>query len=376
MRVLQLLPALKEGGVEKCAVDMARHLDEKGVDNWVASAGGPLVSELPAGTRHVVIPIGRKTPWAILANACRISRLIREERIDVVHALSRAPAWVGWIACRLMVRRPVRFVTTVHGAHGHGNALKRFYNSSMVRSDCVVATSQFIFDHICTVYKVPAAKILLAPRGINEARFDPAAISQAARNEQRAALGLGDQTAMLAMIGRLTPLKGHSELMKALSQVRDLDWHMVFVGSGTPEMTRRLQALSAELGLEKRITWTGGLSDVRPVLAATDLAFSASVRPEALGLTTIEAEAMEVPVIATAHGGSLETVVHEKTGWLVEPGNPSAMTDTIRHALSDRARLLLMGKEARRHVLANFTLQRMLEAESAAYETPSRAEAA
>ena len=368
MRVLQLLPALKEGGVEKCAVEMSHHLSSEGVANWIASAGGPLVADLDPRTVHVDIPVGKKSPLSMLVNAWRIARLINRENIDVVHALSRAPAWVAWISCRLLVRRPVRFVTTVHGAHSHGNAIKRFYNSAMLRSDRVVATSDFIRNHIRSVYGTPDDKIALAPRGVDETVFDPARITESTRQDVRSNFGIAPGTPMLVMIARVTTLKGHAVLIESLSQVADLDWHAVFVGTGSPDILSAMQALCKRAGLENRISWAGSLRDVTPVLAAADLAFSASVRPEAFGFATIEAQAMETPVIATAHGGSLETVLPGKTGWLVEPGNAAVMAEAIRDALSDRERLTAMGREGRRHVLARFTKRLSLEQESAAYQ--------
>lgn len=367
MRVLQLLPALKEGGVEKCAVEMSQYLSDEGMDNWVVSAGGPLASDLGSRTHHVTIPVGRKSPFAMIMNARRLARLVRSEKIDVIHALSRAPAWVAWIACRLMLPRSVRFVTTVHGAHGHGNVFKRLYNSGMLRSDRIVASSRFIRDHLMQVYGTDAEKIQLAQRGLDETVFDPTRISQQTRAEIRRGFGISDNTAMLVMIARVTTLKGHAVLIDSLSKVTDLDWHMVFVGTGAPDMLSALQDRCKTAGLEKRISWAGSLRDVTPVLAAADLAFSASIRPEAFGFGTIEAQAMETPVIATAHGGSLETVLAGKTGWLVPPRDAPAMADAIRKALGDMQHLKTIGHEGRLNVLANFTRRQMLQQESAAY---------
>lgn len=373
LRVLQLLPALKEGGVEKSALQMARHLNEKGVSNWIASGGGPLVNEVTShGTEHLTIKVGRKSPLSIISNAREIARLIDSKEIDVVHALSRAPAWVGLLACRVFARRRCHFVTTMHGAHGHSNALKRLYNSSIVRGDVVVASSNFIRDHIVQVYGLPPERIIVASRGIDAGIFDNTLFTEADRQERRTELVGDKQVPLLVMVGRITALKGHLVLINALSHVTDIPWHMVFVGDGNVSVRSSAQARIDELGLRERITWTGSRRDIPAILAAADLAFSTSIRPEAFGLVSVEAQAMETPVIATDHGGSRETVLHGKTGWLVPPGDAEALAVAIRDALSDPSRLSEMGRFGRAHVLANFTTRSMLEKEYSAYERVMR----
>lgn len=368
-RILQLLPALGEGGVERSAVEMARYLSARGVSNWIASAPGPLVAEaVAAGAVHVPISVGRKSPIAMIRNAIAIARLVDREQIDIVHALSRAPAWVAWLACRQLARRPCHFVSTVHGAHGHRNALKRFYNGGMLRAEVVVASSQFVADHLQRIYALPPEKIITATRGIDPQTFDPARFTTEDRNAVRQALGAHGDTPLLVMVGRVTSLKGHAVLVEALAKVADLPWRAAFVGSGNTSVIAAAQARIEALGLKDRIVWTGSRSDIPAILAASDLAFSASIRPEAFGLVSVEAQAMETPVIATDHGGSRETVLPGETGWLVEPGSADALAAAIRQALADPERLAAMGQNGRHHVLANFTRQTMLDREYAAYE--------
>ena len=369
-RVLQLVPALQEGGVERCVVEMAHFLNARGVANWIASGGGAMAAEL-AGEATTLVPIrvGAKNPFAILANARAVAKLVERENIDVIHAVSRAPAWVGWLACRLFLRGRCHFVTTVHGAHSHGNAVKRLYNSAMTRSEAVVASSRFIAGHISSVYGVPAERIIVAQRGVDTARFDPALVSEEERKALRQELaGITDDTPLLAMVSRVTTLKGHAVLVEALAEVKDLPWRAIFVGTGNPSVIDDARKRIAAHGLEDRILWTGSRRDVPALLAPPDLACSASIRPEACPLTTIEAQAMETPVIATDHGGARETVVKGESGWLVEPSNAAALAGAIREALSDPARLAAMGRRGREHVLENFTRQTMLTREFSAYE--------
>lgn len=374
-RILQLLPALGDGGVERSTVEMVGYLRDQGIVNFVASGGGDLVAAVEAGgSRHFAIPVGRKSPWAIIRNAFALARVIDSEAIDIVHARSRAPAWAGWLATRLARRRP-RFLTTFHGVYGHGNALKRFYNRVMLAGPLVVANSEFIRDHIETVYGYPKDRIIVAARGIEPELFDPSHVSEEQRIAVRREFGVSDDEPMLIMVGRVTSWKGHAVLVDALARLADRPWRLVLVGSGNDGVIADLKARIEGHGLAARVVLAGSRRDVPVLLAAADLAFSASTRPEAFGRAAIEAEAMETPVIATDHGGSRETVLPGRTGWLVAPGDAEAMAAATREALADPDRLREMGRAGRAFVLETYTTTRMLEQEFSAYrrlmdETP------
>ncbi|WP_036839714.1 glycosyltransferase family 4 protein [Pleomorphomonas oryzae] len=374
-RILQLLPALGDGGVERSTVEMVGYLHEQGIINFVASGGGDLVAAVEAGgARHVTIPVGRKSPIAMIRNAFAVARVIDREAIDILHARSRAPAWAGWLAIRL-AHRPCRFLTTFHGVYGHGNALKRLYNRVMLAGPLVVANSEFIRDHIETVYGFPKDRIIVAARGIEPELFDPAHISGEQRAAVRREFGIGADEPMLIMVGRVTSWKGHAVLVDALARLADRPWRLVLVGSGSDGVIADLKTRIDGHGLSERVVLAGSRRDVPVLLAAADLAFSASTRPEAFGRAAIEAEAMETPVIATDHGGSRETVLPGRTGWLVTPGDAEAMAAAIREALSSPDRLKEIGKAGRAFVLENYTTARMLEQEFSAYrrlmdETP------
>lgn len=365
-RILQLLPALGDGGVERSAVEMAGYLSSKGISNWIASAGGPLAAQAETlGARHVEIAVGSKSPFGMFAAARKIARLIDAEQIDIVHARSRAPAWVALIALKL-ARRKAHYITTFHGVYSHGNALKRFYNSAMLRTPVVIANSLFIRDHIISVYGYPAAQIVVAPRGIEPALFDPATISAEQRARVRAELG-GSRRPLVVMVGRITGWKGHTVLVDAIARLTHKDVDFAFVGSGIDNVIAELKTKVTTLGIADRVHFAGSRRDIPAVLAAADLAISASTRPEAFGRAAIEAQAMGVPVIATDHGGSRETVIPGKTGWLVTPGDADAMASAIDEALADPARCAEMGASGRANVLAHFTTEAMLEKEFSGY---------
>jgi len=367
-RILQLLPALGDGGVERGTVEMASYLARRNIENWAASAGGPLLEPLKAtGTHYIPLEVGRKSPLAILANARKLARVIDENRIDIVHARSRAPAWAGWLACRLSRRKP-RFLTTFHGVYSHGNGFKRAYNSVMLKAPVVVANSAFIRDHIISVYGFAAERIIVAPRGVDTAMFDPAAVSDEQRSRLREELGAEGGTPLVTIVGRITDWKGHRYIVEAADRAANKTWHLAIVGSGNEGIIADLKALIAERDLGGRVTIAGSRRDIPAIMAASDLVVSTSTRPEAFGRVAIEAEVMGTPVIATAHGGSLETIIDGETGFLVPPADADALAQAIDAALADPARLKAMGQAARAHVLANFTVEMMLEKEFSAYE--------
>jgi glycosyltransferase involved in cell wall biosynthesis len=356
---------------------MARHIVAMGDDALVASAGGALVPDLEmVGARHVPIDVGAKSPFAIRTNARRLARLIDEEEVDVVHARSRAPAWAGWLAVRRSKRKPV-FVTTFHGTYGHSNALKRWYNRVMLRGPLVIANSEFIRDHIRSVYGVPEARIVVAPRGVDTAAFDPARVSAATVKKIKAEFRVPDGHAMIVLVGRLSRWKGQTVLIEAMAKVETAAV-AVLVGGGDEDYAEELTALARARNVEPYIRFAGSRRDIPALFKAADLALSTSLQPEAFGRVAIEAMAMETPVVATAHGGSRETVIPGETGWLIPPGDPAALASAIDLALGDRRRLRRMGKAGRAHVVGNYASQSTVEIEYGVYVTllEARAKAA
>ena len=238
----------------------------------------------------------------------------------------------------------------------------------MLRTPVVIANSQFIRKHIVDVYDYPEERIVVAPRGIDPALFEPATISDATRSAVRAELGAMEGVPLAVMVSRITNWKGHSVFVDAMARCNRKDLHAAFVGEGNPDEIARVKQQIERLGLSDRIFFAGSRRDVPAILAAADLAVSASIRPEAFGRAAIEAQAMETPVIATNHGGSQETVLPGETGWLVPPGDVAALATALEEALADPDRLAVMGTRGREQVLAAFTTQQMLEREFSAYE--------
>ncbi len=376
--VLQVLPALKDGGVEKSAIEMAIYIKKQGWTPLVASAGGPKTSLLEQnGIRHINLPLTAKTPWGIVANAFRLLGIIRGENVSIVHARSRAPAWSAWLAARMA---GVAFATTFHGTHSlKGGKLKYIYNSIMVKGPVVITNSQYIRKHIIDNYGVTPDRIEVAPRGVEPDVWNPALCTENDRTALRAELEVADGAPLLLMVGRITRWKGHDLILDALGTIKDLPWVMAFAGSidKNSDYGQSLLAQAERLGIAGRIRWLGSRSDIPRLLAASTLALSGSTRPEAFGRVAVEAMAMGVPVIATGIGGSTETILDGQTGWLVPPLSedgdfaafePQAMGAKLREALQNPKQLASMGHAARAHVLATYTVDRCCAAELQAYK--------
>ncbi len=360
--ILQVLPALVSGGVERGTLEIAEALVGAGWRALVASAGGPLVGPLERlGARHIALPLGRKSPAAIWRNAAALARLVRAEGVGIVHARSRAPAWAALLAAR---RTGAHLVTTYHGAYNEGWPGKRFYNSVMARGERVIAISGFIAEHVRARHGTDPARLRVIPRGVDERRFDPeAAAPRAAALREAWNLPAGRPVVMLP--GRLTRWKGQTVLLDAVARLPG-NALALLVGDGG--LRRALEARIGELGLGDRARLCGHVEDMPAALLLADVVVHASTDPEAFGRTVIEAQAMARPVIASDLGAPRETVEEGVTGWRVEPGNPAALAAAIARALAlpagERA---AMGERARAAVLSRYTTRAMQEATLAVY---------
>ena len=369
--VLQVLPALRAGGVERGTIEIVRAIADAGGSALVASAGGrmvPLVER--AGGRHVTMGLLAKHPVAIWRNAGQLAGLIRAEAVDLVHARSRAPAWSALLAAR---RTGVAFVTTWHGVYGQNLPLKRHYNSVMARGDRVIAISGFVAERIARDYAVEPGRLRTIPRGADTAAFDRDAV----RDERVLALArdwnLPEAAAVIMLAGRITPWKGQGLLLDALARLPPdtPDWVCVLVG---PERhgggdAARLLAQAGRLGLSHRVRLAGQCDDMPAALALASVVVAPSLRPEPFGRIVVEAQAMGRPVVVAAHGAPMETVQHGVSGYLFAPGDAAALAETLRYVLSldaeDRDNLAYW---ARAGVVERYSAERMQRATLAVYD--------
>jgi glycosyltransferase involved in cell wall biosynthesis len=361
--IMQVLPALVTGGVERGTVDVAGAIVRAGATALVASAGGPMVRELErAGAQHVTLPLADKTPWTILRNRRRLAELIERHQVDIVHARSRAPAWSALGAARL-TGRP--FVTTFHGTYNYRSPLKHWYNAIMTKGDRVIAISEFIARHIQTNYAIDPARLRVIARGIDFVPFDPHRIGVERLASLVSAWRLPDGVPVVMLPGRLARWKGHAVLIKAIHRLARRDVVCVLVGGdqGRDQYRRELETLAGSLGVADRLRIVGDCKDMPAAYMLADVVVSASTDPEAFGRIAVEACAMGRLVVATDHGGARETVVPGETGWLVPPGDSVALAqvlDTMLH-LSAAERIAL-GARARDFVAERFSKARMCAA--------------
>ena len=302
--------------------------------------------------------------------------MIGSERVGLVHARSRAPAWSALLAAR---RMRVPFVTTYHGAYRETNKAKRLYNGVMARGDMVIANSAFTANLIAQRYGTPAERIVVIHRGVDTRRFDPAAIAPERISALRRAWGIDASTAVVLLAGRLTAWKGQRVLIEAASRLKQAGQlagaTVVLAGDaqGRHGYVSELQRQVADAGLGGDIHFAGHVEDVPAAFLTAHVAVVASTEPEAFGRVAIEAAAMGCPVIATAIGAPPETVVTDgenATGWLVPPGDAQALSRTLSQALAlDTAARAAMGARARRHVLAQFTVEALQQRTLAVYDT-------
>jgi len=361
--VLQVLPALDSGGVERGTLEIAAAIQAAGGRALVASAGGRMAGGLArTGAKHFTLPLAARDPWHIWRNAAALEELIVREQVDIVHARSRAPAWSAWLAAR---RTGVAFVTTYHGAYNEGVPGKRWYNAVMARGRLVIAISGFIAELIQARHGVPPARIRMIPRGVDPAIFDPARVNGDRVPRLARAWRVEDGQTIILLPGRLTRWKGQAVLIHALARLRNNDAVVVLAGSdqGRRGYAEELAALARRLRVEHRVRIVGNVDDMPAALKLADIVVNASTDPEAFGRVVIEAQAMACPIIATDHGGAVETVIHGVTGWRVRPNDPAELADMLDSVLAASAESRMeMGTQARAMVQARFTVQAMQEA--------------
>lgn len=366
--VLQVVPSLVSGGVERGTVDLAGALVEAGWIAYVASGGGPLEKELlRVGARHITLPLASKNPLTIRRNAKALADLIRRFRIDIVHARSRAPAWSACSAARATGRR---FVTTFHNAYDSDLPFKHRYNSVMARGDRVIAISRFVADHVAKAYGVGSDRLRTISRGVDLTRFDPRRVGGTQVAELAADWRVPDGFAVVMLPGRLTRWKGGLDFVEAIARLSRRDVCGVLVGGQHRAAFRReLEAAIERLRLAERFRIIDDCRDMPTAYALADVVVSASTEPEGFGRVIVEAQAMERPIVATNHGGARETVVPGLTGWLVPPGDPPALATAIGDALAlDEDARASFGRHARAQVAAGYTRELMCARTIEVYE--------
>jgi glycosyltransferase involved in cell wall biosynthesis len=377
--ILQAVPRLETGGSEQAAVEIAEALTRAGASALVATEGGRMATAMREARGEIIaLPMASKNPIAILANARRLARLVKERNVSLLHGRSRAPAWSAFIAAR-RTGRP--FVTTYHGAYGSVGPFKNFYNSVMARGDLVIANSRYTADLIAARHHVPLERIRVIYRGVDLAKFSHDEIVQNRLGRLRALWGVSERQPVVLQAARLTRWKGQALVVEAAHQLLRANrlGDAVIVMAGDPQgrggYQRELEQRIARCGLTERVKLVGHCDDMPAAFALAQVAVIASTSAETFGRTSIEAQAMGCPVIVSDIGAAPETILPahpakgDYTGWIVPCGDPAAIAERVAEALAlSSEQRAAIGARARRRIGAKFSLRNMQQATLAVYD--------
>ncbi|MCA3594870.1 MAG: glycosyltransferase family 4 protein [Methylobacterium sp.] len=369
--ILQIIPMLDAGGAERTTIDIAEGIAQAGARSLVATEGGRLVGELQAkGGVWIPFPAATKNPLAMALNVGKLSQILKAEKVDLVHARSRAPAWVALAACRLA---GTGFMTTYHGAYSGLSAPKLLYNSVMARGEVVIANSHFTAERIQAQFRMNPTCLRVIHRGTNFETFSPDKVSPARVEKIRRGWLVAPEERVVLLAGRLTPWKGQKVLIRAAQVLRERGYRdLVFILAGDPQgrdgYVMEIDQLISENQLGGVVRRVGHVSDMPAALAASALVAVPSTAPEAFGRVAVEAQAMGVPVVVSNLGAVPETVLappqvrpDQRTGWRVAPDNPEELADAIAEAIDLMPSTFQeLADRARTHVMARFSLERMV----------------
>lgn len=358
--ILQVLPKLDAGGAERVAVEIAQAVRLAGHRSIIAAEDGHLSSSAArAGVELIHLNLSTKNPLKIWRNTKKLRSIIKENRIDLIHAHSRAPAWSAYRAAK---KANIPFVTTYHGTYGESTRLKKRYNQIMAAGDRVVAVSQFIADLIKSRYKIDPEKIIIIHNGVDLKKFDPAAVrgDRAVRLAKEWRIENGQPAILLP--ARLTGWKGQRLFIQALAKMQHQEAVGILIGSdqGRHKYTQELMALAESLWVGGRLRLAGHAEDMPAALKLADIVVNCSTEPEAFGRTIIEAQAMGKIVVAANHGGVRETIEPNVSGFLIPPNDDTALAATFDAILDgDMDLRIAFGARARAEVGARFSLEAM-----------------
>ena len=367
IKVLQVIPKLGYGGAETGCYDIAHYLHENNCKSFIVTSGGELIKFIDKKKVKLIrLPVHSKNPLLIFFNSLVLVGIILFYDISIVHARSRAPAWSCLLATKLTRRK---FVTTFHGTYNFNGKIKKFYNSVMARSDLIIAGSNFIFSHIKNNYSEFLKlnkKFLVIFRGINVDFFDPSTKLESDEKKLLQKWEINKEKKIILMPGRLTSWKGQELFIEAINLVKiELGYeafHVVILGSnqGRDLYKKKLVRLIEQYRLTKQIKFVDHCKDMALAYKVSDIVISASIEPEAFGRVAVEAQSMEKLIIASNIGGSNETIINEKTGFLFESGNAHSLSKKIIKAITmDETSLRLLGKEGRKNIIKKFNVEKM-----------------
>ena len=367
LKVLQVIPKLGYGGAETGCFDIAHYLPENGCESFIVTSGGELIKFInKEKVKLIKLPVHSKNPLIILFNTIALIFIIIFNNITIVHARSRAPAWSCFFATKFTRRK---FVTTFHGTYNFKSKLKKFYNSVMVRSNLIIAGSNFIFSHIkenYSDYLNLKNKLLVIFRGINVDYFDSTTKIETEEKQLLKNWGIEENKKIILLPGRLTSWKGQELFLEAVNlvniQLGYEAFYAVILGSeqGRDLFKKKLIRLVEQYRMTKQLKFISHCKDMALAYKVSNIVVSSSIEPEAFGRVAVEAQSMEKVIIASNIGGSNETIIDGKTGYLFETGNPQSLCEKILKVLNlDETTLKTLGAEGRKNIISKFNVEKM-----------------
>ena len=367
IKVLQVIPKLGYGGAEVGCYDLAHYLTENSCSSYIVTSGGELLKYVNKKKVKVIkLPVHSKNPILMFLNFLILTFIILLKNISIVHARSRAPAWSCLLATKITNRK---FVTTFHGTYNFSNPIKKFYNSVMLRSDLIIAGSNFIFSHInenYSEYLNPKKKFLVIFRGINTEYFDPKVVKQSEELKLISDWEIQKDKKLILLPGRLTSWKGQEMFIESLNlankELQDQNFYAVILGSdqGRNVYKKKLLRLVEQYRLNNQVKFVDYCKHMPSAYKISNIVVSSSIEPEAFGRISVEAQSMEKPIIASNIGGSKETIINDKTGFLFDAGNSISLSKKIVEVLQlDETTLKSLGNEGRKNVIKKFNIEKM-----------------
>ncbi|MBR6231933.1 MAG: glycosyltransferase family 4 protein [Alphaproteobacteria bacterium] len=367
--IIQVLPALNQGGVERGTIEIATALKKAGIPNYVISSGGKMVPELTKiGVEHITLPVATKNPIKLWLNSKKMARIFKEKNAGLIHVRSRAPAWsVKWASQKINVP----YIATYHGCYGIKPALKKIYNRVMIQGEKVIAVSDFIKKHLMDEYQVPENKIVVIPRGADTKLFDPERVGQDKIQAFLTQYDIPVDKPIISLVGRLSRIKGQSVMLDAFQYMKHSEVTLLLVG-GNPkgEYEKELQTELAKLPEDTTVKIFAVPGKEMPVVyAASDIFVQPTLVPESFGRSIAEAGAMKRVVVASAHGGACELIENGVTGFLVPTGDAKALAEMVDKVLDmPQKERDQIGERACANIRENFTIQKMCEKTLALYQ--------
>ena len=376
INVLQVIPKLGYGGAETGCYDIAHYLAEENCGSYIATSGGELLKFVKKNKVGIFkLPVHSKNPVLIFFNALLLAILIISKKINIVHARSRAPAWSCYLACFLTNRV---FVTTFHGTYNFKNKFKKFYNSIMLRSRLTIAGSNFIFGHINENYNEylnKKKKLRVIFRGINIDYFSQKNISILKQEKLKKEWNLDTEKFTILMPGRLTSWKGQEKFIEALNILIEdyniTNFQAILLGSdqGRKVYSKKLHSLVERYSLTKKVKFIEHCNEMPLAYSISDVVVSASIEPEAFGRVAVESQSMGKPIIASNIGGSKETILNKKSGFLYKHDDPRELAKNLNTVIQlNQEELKLIGIEGRKNVAKKFDVEAMCDSNLREYK--------